>query len=68
MFSFGKILSASTYRSYSYVRQHMKVSTPLGTGEVVGHDVLGMNVIVLLENGEKAKFKHTEVKLKGLFG
>ena len=71
----GKFMCCLTYEYDLYVealnilpKLNKKVSTPLGTGEVVGHDVLGMNVIVLLENGEKAKFKHTEVKLKGLFG
>ncbi len=71
----GKFMCCLTYEYDLYVQSlealpkiNKKVTTPLGTGEVIGHDVLAMDVIVLLENGEKAKFKHTEVKLKGLFG
>lgn len=71
----GKFMCCLTYEYDFYVQAmetlpklNKKVSTPLGNGEVVGHNVLDMEVIVLLENGEKAKFKHTEVKVKGLFG
>lgn len=71
----GKFMCCLTYEYDFYVKAlevlpklNKKVSTPLGNGEVVGHDVLGMNVIVLLENGEKVKFKQSEIKTKGLFG
>ena len=71
----GKFMCCLTYEYDFYVKAaevlpklNKKVSTPLGNGEVVGHDVLGMNVIVMLENGEKAKFRHDEVKVRGLFG
>lgn len=71
----GKFMCCLTYEYDFYIealdalpKLNKKVITPLGNGEVVGHDVVGMNVIVLLENGEKVKFKHTDVKIKGLFG
>jgi cell fate regulator YaaT (PSP1 superfamily) len=71
----GKFMCCLTYEYDLYVealdilpKLNKKVVTPLGNGEVVGHDVLGMNVIVLLENGEKVKFKYTDVKTRGLFG
>ncbi|MGB9735546.1 MAG: PSP1 domain-containing protein [bacterium] len=71
----GKFMCCLTYEYDLYVealdvlpKLNKKVVTPLGNGEVVGHDIIGMNVIVLLENGEKVKFKHTDVKVKGLFG
>ena len=71
----GKFMCCLTYEYDSYVeaadilpKLNKKVLTPLGAGEVVGHNMLDMEVIVLLENGEKVKFKHNEVKVKGLFG
>ncbi len=71
----GKFMCCLTYEYDLYAqamnvlpRLNRKVTTPQGPGEVVGHNVLNMEVIVLLENGEKATFKNDDVKVKGLFG
>jgi len=69
----GKFMCCLTYEYDMYAealvtlpKLHKKVSTPSGIGEVVGHDLLNMEVIVMLKNGEKVKFKHSQVKVKGL--
>ncbi len=71
----GKFMCCLTYEYDSYVQAlevlpklNKRVSTPLGYGEVVGHNVLNMEVVVVLENGEKVRFRYDQIKSKGLFG
>ncbi len=71
----GKFMCCLTYEYDTYVeglnilpKLNKRITTPLGPGEVVGHNVLSMEVIVLLDNGEKIRLSHDQIKSKGLFG